>query len=243
MCTVTYIPQSDQNFILTSNRDEAPQRSPQQLTTLSQHGVELIFPKDAGAGGTWIAAANDGRVACLLNGAFEKHKHEPPYRRSRGIMVLDYFSYQSTSDFCERYDFEGMEPFTFVLVGKNELHELRWDEKKVHLKALNTKGRYIWSSSTLYTTEVRLRREAWFKEWLESRSDFSLKAIQDFHLHGGERDEWNGFVMNRMNVVQTVSITNIVKKSDRMEMVYHDLLRRNVLSEYIFRRKKMATSS
>ena len=242
MCTVTYIPQPNNNFILTSNRDEAPHRSPQNMTQIELHGLELIFPKDAGAGGTWITAANDGRVVCLLNGAFEKHKHQPPYRRSRGIMVLDYFKYNSAVEFYEQYDFEGMEPFTFVLVGKNELHELRWDEKKAHLKELDTRGYYIWSSATLYTPEIRLKREVWFNDWLGNRNDFRLKEIQEFHLHGGERDEWNGFVMNRMNLVQTVSITNVIKKNNRMEMIYNDLLRENLLSKYVNRKKEIVSS-
>ena len=242
MCTVTYIPQPNNNFILTSNRDETAHRSPKNLTKTALHGVELVFPKDAGAGGTWVAAANDSRVVCLLNGAFEKHKHQPPYRRSRGIMVLDYFSYKSNTDFCDKYDFDGMEPFTFVLVGNNELHELRWDEEKVHLKELDTDGYYIWSSSTLYMPEIRLERESWFQEWLDGRTIFSLKAIQDFHLNGGIKDDWNGFIMNRMNLVQTVSVTNVIKKTDRMEMVYNDLLRNNILSEFIFRKKKITSS-
>ncbi|MEO1263417.1 MAG: NRDE family protein [Bacteroidota bacterium] len=239
MCTVTYIPQPNNNFILTSNRDEAAYRSPHGLTTTELHGLEMVFPKDTGAGGTWIVAADDGRVVCLLNGAFEKHKHQPPYRRSRGIMVLDYFRYRSTNDFVKNYDFEGMEPFTFVMVGKNDLYELRWDEKQVHLRELNTSGKYMWSSATLYKTEIQLKRESWFKNWLENRKDFSLKAIQNFHLHGGEPDPWNGFVMNRMNLVQTVSITNVTKKNDRMEMVYNDLLRENILSTFIFLKREV----
>ncbi len=234
MCTVTYIPQPNNNFILTSNRDEAAHRSPQNLTKTELGGVELIFPRDEMAGGTWIAASNDGRTACLLNGAFEKHKHRPPYRRSRGLMVLDYFKYKSATEFCEHYEFVGMEPFTFILVGKNELHELKWDEKKVHLKELGTEGYYLWSSATLYTPEIKLKRESWFRHWLNGRKDFSLKAIQDFHFHGGEKDDWNGFVMNRMNLVQTVSITNVVKKNDRMEMIYNDLLRGAVKTRSTF---------
>ncbi len=241
MCTVTYVPQINNNFILTSNRDEAAHRSPQNLSKTELDGVELIFPRDEMAGGTWVATSNDGRVVCLLNGAFEKHKHQPPYRRSRGLMVLDYFEYKSAFDFYEKYDFEGMEPFTFILVGNNELHELKWDEKKAHLKKLDANGFYIWSSATLYSPEIKLRRESWFQEWLKDRKDFSLKAVQDFHFNGGEKDDWNGFVMNRMNLVQTVSITNVVKKNDRMQMIYNDLLREKNLKRYIFRKKEMTS--
>ena len=87
-----------------------------------------------------------------------------------------------------------------------------------------------------------MKREAWFKDWIENRKEFGLKAIQDFHLHGGEKDNWNGFVMNRMNLVQTVSVTNIIKKEGRMEMVYNDLIRKNILKEYIFRKKEVESS-
>ncbi|HFA51245.1 MAG TPA: hypothetical protein ENJ95_19710 [Bacteroidetes bacterium] len=228
MCTVTYIPQKENNFILTSNRDEAAARSPQNLTQIEQHGLQLIFPKDAGAGGTWIAASDDGRVACLLNGAFEKHKHMPPYRHSRGLMVLDSFRYSSAKLFIGKYNFEGLEPFTFIMVGHGGLYELIWDGKKPHARQLDISGKYIWSSSTLYPKDIRLKRKQWFSDWIKNRNDFSLEAIQYFHKYGGEADPLNGYVMNRHNVVQTVSITNVVKKEKEMEMIYDDLIRKSL---------------
>lgn len=155
-------------------------------------------------------------------------------------MVLDYFSYQSTTAFYENYDFKGMEPFTFIMVGQDSLHELRWDEKETHFKELSRGECYLWSSANLYIKEVREKREGWFKEWQKNTSEKSLKAIQEFHLNGGDKDAWNGFIMNRMNLVQTVSITNIVKGKTHMEMVYHDLLRENILSKSLLRKKHMS---
>lgn len=228
MCTVTYLPQGQNKFILTSNRDENSARSPQNLTWQTVQGVELVFPRDTTAGGTWIAASDDGRVVCLLNGAFEKHSHRPPYRRSRGLMVLDYFSFYDADSFVRNYVFEGMEPFTFIMVGNGELHELRWDEKEIHFKKLDEHGKHIWSSSTLYTPPIKAKRKQWFEDWLKGRNDFSLEAIQHFHQNGGEKDDWNGFVMNRKNIVQTVSITNIVRGRSQTEMIYNDLLREQV---------------
>jgi uncharacterized protein with NRDE domain len=232
MCTVTFIPQAGGNFILTSNRDENAARSPRHLTRIEQDGVTLIFPRDTAAGGTWIAAAEDGRVVCLLNGAFEKHKHQPPYKHSRGTMVLDFFSFPFATSFFEQYDFTGLEPFTFIIVdGEGALYELRWDEQQTHVKQLESKSYYIWSSSTLYPKDIRERREGWFREWLDGRRDFSLGAIQHFHRSGGEDDTWNGFVMNREGRVQTVSITNVVKNRNGVELFYNDLLRGMVKSE------------
>jgi hypothetical protein len=37
----------------------------------------MIYPKDARSGGSWIVACHDETVACLLNGAFEKHEKNP----------------------------------------------------------------------------------------------------------------------------------------------------------------------
>lgn len=234
MCTVTFIPQPDGNFILTSNRDENAARSPRHLTRIEQCGVTLVFPRDTVAGGTWIAAADDGRVVCLLNGAFEKHKHNPPYRHSRGTMVLDFFSFPSAPEFFEKYDFTGLEPFTFIIVDQEgRLFELRWDGRKTHEKQLDHKGFYIWSSSTLYPKQIREQREGWFLEWLAGRSDFSLEAIQLFHRSGGDGDTWNGFIMNRDGRVQTVSITNVVKKTDSIGLIYNDLLRNQLKRDYL----------
>jgi len=228
MCTVTYIPQPGGHFILTSNRDENAARSPQNLTRSDETGARMIFPRDTAAGGTWIAASEDNRVACLLNGAFEKHQHRPPYRRSRGAMTLDFFTFPTAVSFFEKYDFEGMEPFTLIIVDDGTPYELRWDEKKAHLRQLRPEGKYLWSSSTLYPGEAGKMRDGWFRDWLHGREDFSLAAIQQFHRNGGKGDTWNGFIMNRNGQVQTVSITNVVKKKEGIEMIYDDLLRGEV---------------
>ena len=106
MCTVTYIPQPGGHFVLTSNRDENAARSPQSLDSEVIGAAKLLFPRDTGAGGTWIAASDSNRVVCLLNGAFVKHQHQPPYKRSRGTMVLDFFRFATAESFFENYDFE-----------------------------------------------------------------------------------------------------------------------------------------
>ncbi|MBK9489945.1 MAG: NRDE family protein [Haliscomenobacter sp.] len=87
MCTVTYVSPAPGQFILTSNRDEAPSRGATRLVVEEKEGKRLIFPQDPAAGGTWIAAASNQRMVCLLNGAFEAHNRQTPYRLSRGIMV------------------------------------------------------------------------------------------------------------------------------------------------------------
>src|SRR3954465_10304679 len=89
MCTVTFIPVKDKVYI-TSNRDEKVVRKQAlQPAEYYRKGAKLLFPKDPDAGGTWIALHENGNAVVLLNGAFEKHKPNPPYLRSRGIVMLD----------------------------------------------------------------------------------------------------------------------------------------------------------
>jgi uncharacterized protein with NRDE domain len=228
MCTVTYIPQPGGNFILTSNRDENAARSPQHLTLTELEGVSLVFPRDTTAGGSWIAASGGNQVVCLLNGAFVKHRHTPPYKKSRGLMVMEFFTYSSAPGFFEKYHLGGMEPFTLVVVDNGRLYELRWDGQQTHVKPLDAGGKYIWSSATLYPPEIQEQRNGWFRDWLKGRQDFSLDAIQQFHRSGGAGDAWNGFIMNRHGKVQTVSITNVLKSNSGIEMIYNDLLRQTV---------------
>jgi len=84
MCTVSFIPVGGKLFI-SSNRDEKRSRKialpPAQY---EYNELKFVFPKDADAGGTWIAVKENGDAAVLLNGAFINHIAEPPYRKSRG---------------------------------------------------------------------------------------------------------------------------------------------------------------
>ncbi len=224
MCTVTYIPRAEGGFILTSNRDESPARTTRKLDRNQRNGQQLVFPRDAGAGGTWIALSNADRVVCLLNGAFTQHKHQPPYKKSRGIMVLEFFDHANVSAFAKNYDFQGMEPFTMIVLESQDLRVLRWNEAQLHDEQLKPTGHYIWSSATLYSTDVQTQREQWFNNWLDGRTDFSRQAILDLHRQGGADDNWNGFIMNRNNLVRTVSITSIQRKHNQLDMRYESLM-------------------
>jgi len=226
MCTVTYLPKGEGQYLLTSNRDEAPHRSPENITKDVIGGQQLAFPRDEEAGGTWIVIADSDRLVCILNGAFEKHNRQPPYRRSRGLMALDYFLYPDFEHFLDSFQFEGMEPFTMIACERGRVLELRWDEQQPHIRELDAGKPHIWSSPTLYDAEVQAKREQWFASWLEQQpGTFTREDILHFHRTAGEGDSWNDVVMNRNGLVQTVSITSIEKNKLSFDMQYHDLLR------------------
>ena len=224
MCTVTYLPTTSDNFVLTSNRDEAPVRSAEKFEQLTKNSINIKFPKDKGAGGTWIAMSSSNRVVCLLNGAFIKHKHQPPYKRSRGLMVLQYFDYAKATDFFEQYDFKGMESFTFIIAEYGNLWEFRWDEKQAHILELDAKSNHLWASATLYDSAAQKKRQIWFEKWQKEAPSPITQHILDFHFNAGDGDPWNDLQMNRNGVVKTIGITKVEKKTTAIEMTYFDLM-------------------
>ncbi len=216
---------------MTSSRDEKIIRPvavlPQEYYV---NGKKIIFPKDPVAGGSWIAYA-ENRTACLLNGGFKKHISAPPYKRSRGLVLLDYFSYSDVQDFTDKYDFNGIEPFTLIIIQANGLFELRWDEERISIRQLDAHTPHIWSSVTLYSEEIILKRKTWFQIWLSTNYKYDIENIRYFHRHAGEGDVENNVLMNRNDFMRTVSITTVEKTPHFMHMVHEDLLNKHLSSK------------
>ena len=168
MCTVTFIPKSYNDFILTSNRDEAPNRNTIPPKFYSEEGVKLLYPKDEVAGGTWFGVSNRKRLICLLNGGFTAHKRQEKYRMSRGVVVTGLLTSEDAIASIESCDFTDIEPFTIIMVGWEsslQLHELVWDGSLVHFSE-KPLAPHIWSSSLLYSEEIKKKREQWFSQFL-----------------------------------------------------------------------------
>jgi Transport and Golgi organisation 2 len=223
MCTVTYLP-TPSGFILTSNRDEALTRKyAEQPRTEIINGHEVLFPRDGEALGTWIASSDNHRTVCLLNGAFKRHHRNPPYRMSRGLVVLDFLKTGSVYEFHQNYNLKGIEPFTMIIVENKELYEIRWDGAEKFFKTLDRAVPHIRCSATLYTPEVIAMRERWFDAWLSGHSHYQVEDILSFHLFAGEGDAYTQVRMSIYGVVQTVSITSVRASDNQQVMYYSDL--------------------
>jgi hypothetical protein len=237
MCTVTYIPNRS-GFTLTHNRDEAPARSSVSIAQNNQNPDNLIvFPRDSKAGGTWFAMAESGKTVCLLNGAFVTHHHNPPYKRSRGLMVLDFFKYDNPGSFLSEYELEGMEPFTLIFARPGVLTELRWDEHRRHIAQLPPDQPRFWCSSTLYPPEKQVLREQVFLDWLQKSTRKTPRDITRLHLTGSVNDPANDFVMFRERV-RTVSITQVVHQKKYARMRFLELLENNKDERLIYVRNR-----
>ena len=227
MCTVTYLPIADNQFILTSNRDETPLRKTIPPKKYVEDGVTLTYPKDEIAGGTWIGVSSKNRVVCLLNGGFVNHKRKLPYKMSRGIIVKNILIADNAIAFINDFDFTNIEPFTLILIDwdvKLATYELVWDGVKKHFKPLAQEPK-IWSSSPLYTPEMKVERELWFTNWLENNKKESLKNILEFHKNDSLGTKETSPKMKR-KFVETVSITSI-KKEEKVEISYIDFNTKN----------------
>lgn len=233
MCTVTFIPKSDGSFILTSSRDEAPGRATLAPAVYTIDEVQCLFPKDAVAGGTWLGVSENNRLICLLNGGFTAHKREASYKMSRGIVVKKLLVASDIISEVESFDFTGIEPFTIIAIAYGlslNVYELVWDGNSTHFSEKLLEPT-IWSSSLLYNQEMKLKREQWFSNYLQSQ-DTSKERILNFHKTAGEGNLDIDLVMDR-GFVKTKAITQVVKDSLEIKMRYEDL-QMNTISEEKF---------
>ena len=230
MCTVTYLPKSKNEFILTHNRDEHFTRGIAQFPSIKNiSNQNILTPIDSNAGGTWIATSQNYTL-CLLNGGFEKHVSQPPYRHSRGKIIIDFFEYNSISDFIQTYDISQLEPFTLILVEhhSNDLHQCVFDGHVLHHSKMQKDQAHIWSSSTLYQVEEILQRKKHFNLFLQE-TKLTQDEIIAFHTNSYKTLEHEDILINRNEILKTVSLTSIVKSSS-ISMTYIDFIQSKQLT-------------
>lgn len=223
MCTVSIFFKENNDFVLTSNRDEAPSRNALSPDFYKLNNSELLMPKDKQSGGSWIGTSNKKRIVCLLNGGFKLHKRKPQYRQSRGVVVTELLTSDDIETTITSYNFDSIEPFTIVIADWNsnlKFYELVWDETQIHFQQLPLETK-IWSSSTLYTEEKKEIRRSWFEDF-KSKNELSSTSLLKFHETAGNGNDDFGVIMDR-GFVKTTSITQIEKTNNILEMRFHNL--------------------
>ncbi len=239
MCTVTYLPISNNEFILTSSRDVPFSREKSLVPKkYVEDGITLFYPKDGKAGGTWIGTSSKERLICLLNGGFKNHDQKDFYAKSRGLIVKELLKTDDLVTVYEQIELDQVEPFTLVIVEWNlssesfntrsekkskelSLTEFVWDGKSKFLKKIPQKPQ-IWSSSTLYTDVMKDMRIDWFNDWRD-KYEFNKRNILDFHLKAGVGDENIDILMKRP-AVGTVSITQVSNINEHIKIDYKEIV-------------------
>lgn len=223
MCTVTYIPTS-KGFVFTSNRDEQATRKTKTPTLYKENGVSLFYPKDIVAGGTWIGLSEHNRLVCLLNGGFVYHNPKIKFAKSRGIVVKTMLTSTDLESTLKNVDLNGVAPFTLVVVdwkNTSKAFELVWCKGTKHVTQLDVSKPYIWSSSTLYTDEMKIQRKNWFTEDVLSQKKITKRRVLSFHQNESLGSVAIAPKMKR-DVVETISTTMVVKEDEEIGMEYFD---------------------
>lgn len=212
MCIVSIFSSGKNDFILTHNRDESHFRpTSNEIFTETINDKEYTAPKDLVSGGTWIFYSEE-YVCCILNGEYKIHSHQPPYRKSRGLVLIDLLNYHSIDEFVEKVDLEGIEPFTMIMLNRkiNEKKILVWDEKTKHLEDHSNENLIIRSSSPLYTIDEKLSHIEKFKKLRNQDSDEIFKLHKELMMLPNDKFE----------TVQTTSITQINVKNQQIKLKY-----------------------
>ena len=137
-------------------------------------------------------------------------------------MVKEFLLMKNIEDALD-YDYTNIEPFTIVIVDWGvglKFCEIVWDGNKAYFKKLPLTN-HIWSSSTLYNKEKKQIRNNWFEDF-KTENKLTSKSLMEFHKTAGKGNDDFGVVMDR-GFVKTISITQIEKTKDVVEMRFHNL--------------------
>lgn len=226
MCLVSFIPLAD-GFVLSSNRDESPLRDAQDIISEKRLEDKIYYPKDP-QNGSWIVVSEKKKVICLLNGAFKIHKRNLPYRKSRGLVMKEFFDFENAVDFFQHYSLKNIEPFTMIIYEEGKLYELRWDGSIKHILELDVKQRYFWSSCTLYdSSTVQSRHKRLERNLLQT--DFSdLSNLQEAHLTEDHEHPEFSLSVNLNDIVFTISHSQVFCSRSKLIFKYTNLLSKKV---------------
>jgi len=222
MCTVSFIPQK-KGFCLTYNRDTDESRPSSSAPIISRiGGVEVLYPADPFAGGTWIATSAKGRTVCLLDGSFGDIKSLDLFNKTVSLAVHDSFAFDNFQEFANNYIFKKLSPFVMIIIEQHPnllLKKFVWDGTNRTIYELDETSRYIWSSPSIYDENSILMRKLWFSEWYEKNGN-TPESVLTFHHKGGNGQHDKDLIMRRKDGICTESITQVVSTQESSTMKY-----------------------
>ena len=209
MCTLS-LHHSNNQLIVTSNRDEHEQR-PNSLLPTSQllGGTTHLFAQDALALGTWLVVNECGKFTVLLNGAFERHERQSSYRISRGQVLLKACSTNSVIDYLMNESLQDIEPFQVVHGNLSATSHFLWDGNQKHCIHLPLKERHFFCSPTLYNEHQRRNLEM-LHEKLSIPHGEEAKVLWNFHTL---EQSGNGLKLERLPMMTTSTSQCVITAS------------------------------
>lgn len=226
MCTLTFFPLNHEQFILGSSRDVTRDRAQAVAPDMYyEKNGNAICPIDPQGGGTWWFSSEKGWSAVLLNGGFENHTPTPPYRLSRGQIMLQLLKTSCPDTFLATVDLNKIEPFTIILFDHRnhlQISQCAWNGDQKYISEIDASTPYVWSSATLYNKEQASRVSQWYSNFLSQNSAISNQQIKTFHLDQSDFVEYP-VILNRPNHC-TVSFSSLQIIKGEIIIQYYDLL-------------------
>lgn len=224
MCTLTFAALAKDQFCLTSNRDESILResaiAPSRVLWRDAH--DLLMPIDQTGRGTWLAVhLQQRRIQVLLNGAFQAHTHQPPYRKSRGLVLLDAFDFPNLQAFANAYNAQAIEPFTLVAfhLAPLQIEEVKWDGATFHHQLIRNTHSYLWSAAMLYPSAVHTRSATQFAALPHPIDPAAILAFHSTEVYP-QKMERHGLLPHPR--LATVSTSQLMANTDGITYRYLD---------------------
>lgn len=212
MCILSIFTKDHGDFILTQNRDESIYRptSP-NIETREFYGQKVTSPVDLNSGGTWIYYTSK-YVVCVLNGGYENHSNRPPYRMSRGLIILELLKFNTIDEFISEINLDEIEPFTMIMIDleSNQKKILVWNGHDKFVENLTEEKLIVRSSSTLYDFSEKLYHQQNFEKLNLINSEKIYKIHQKLAMPKNDK----------YPIVQSTSITQIVHSGKNTDLKF-----------------------
>lgn len=212
MCTVSLIPLPAGGLRLVTNRDESRRRAPGAPPRVHEAGAgaRAIYPVDADAGGTWVAATERGLVFALLNANPTPAPPLPPAaaRLSRGLVIPRLAEAQDVEEAMLRIEelpFARLAPFRLLIADLETVRSASWSGERLD------RARYPLNPMCLVSSglgdERVSPRLSLFEQWME-RYGPTPDAQDTFHRHVWPDRPEISVMMSRADA-RTVSVTAV----------------------------------
>ena len=216
MCILSIV-KSEQGIVITSNRDEQRSRKNSLAPEIIDLGErKAIIARDAQAQGTWLLTDNLGRTAILLNGAFESHIPAPPYRESRGLILMNLFQEENFKSAFLFYNLENIEPFQVIYLDTNQAFQCVWDGNQKHLFVIDLSTPQVFFSPTLYSKEQQVeKRHHFFKTLAEIESIDSSQLLEIHSNQNINSLDLNFFMSREHQTTKSISQVELHSRHSR----------------------------
>lgn len=216
MCTVTVLP-SENDFVLTMNRDERRTRKEDGLRRAVEGGVSFCYPIDAQAGGTWIGVNDRGIAACLLNNYKTPTSRDA---RSRGEIVSSALAcggMTEVSTFLKDLDVTPYNAFECLVLSLGEIHHFSWNKADYNRQKLSRDKPIMLTSSSERLRQVTQYRLRLFNQWQARQTD----DVGLFHLQQQKSQKRSAVFMSR-ELTHTKSLVQVNVTEQQCQLDYFD---------------------